>query len=141
MSLDEVMDLAGDLVEIAERALAPDAPLVPGEHCTFCRGAVVCPALHERALAVAASEFDDERPIEERRPRPPADLTPEQLALVLDAASLVKIWIAAVEAHARGLAEHGTRHPRLEAGRQALHPQMGQRGGGVRCTNIPSRGK
>jgi hypothetical protein len=104
---DEVMDLAGDLVEIAERALAPDAPLVPGEHCSFCRGAVVCPALHERALAVAATEFDDERPIEERRPRPPADLTPEQLALVLDAASLVKIWIAAVEAHARGAAERG----------------------------------
>jgi hypothetical protein len=164
MSFGEVMDLAGDLVEIAERALAPDAPLVPGEHCAFCRGAVVCPALHERALTVAATEFDDERPIEERRPpaatatatveeniseiilrtlnaaaedefatdgdvaracarqiaalgsvpampmppkRPPADLTPEQLALVLDAASLVKIWIAAVEAHARGAAERG----------------------------------
>jgi hypothetical protein len=111
MSIDEVMDLAGDLVEIANKALAQDAPLVPGEHCAFCRGAVVCPALQERALAVAASEFDDERPIEERRPRPPADLTPEQLALVLDAAHLVKLWIAAVEVHALGEAKRGTAIP------------------------------
>jgi hypothetical protein len=105
LTVDEVMDLAGDLVEIAERALAPDATLVPGEHCAFCRGSVVCPALHERALAAAALEFDDERPEAERRQ--PGDLTPEQLALVLDAASLVKVWIAAVEAHARGAAERG----------------------------------
>jgi hypothetical protein len=110
MTMDEVMDLAGDLVEIAERAHAPDAVAIPGEHCTFCRGAPVCPALRERALAAAALEFDDERPLAERLPAP-AELTPEQLGDILQRAALIKVWVGAVEAHARGLAEHGTDIP------------------------------
>jgi hypothetical protein len=110
MTMDEVMDLAGDLVEIAERAHAPDAVAIPGEHCTFCRGAPVCPALRERALAAAALEFDDERPLAERLPAP-AELTPEQLGDILQRAALIKVWVGAVEAHAKGLVEHGTDIP------------------------------
>jgi hypothetical protein len=110
LTMIEVMDLAGDLVEIAERAHAPDAAAIPGEHCTFCRGAPVCPALRERALAAAALEFDDERPLAERLPAP-AELTPEQLGDILQRAALIKVWVGAVEAHARGLAEHGTDIP------------------------------
>jgi hypothetical protein len=110
LSAEEVMDLAGDLVEIAERAHAPDAVAIPGEHCTFCRGAPVCPALRERALAAAALEFDDERPLAERLPAP-AELTPEQLGDILQRAALIKVWVGAVEAHAKGLVEHGTDIP------------------------------
>jgi hypothetical protein len=111
LSAEEVMDLAGDLVEIAERALAPDSPAIPGEHCTFCKGAPVCPALRERALAAAATEFnveiDDDRPRIDRFPKP-ADLSLEQVATILEAARLVHVWVGAVEAYAKGLAEHGT---------------------------------
>jgi hypothetical protein len=113
MSFAEVMDLAADMLEIAERATAPDAAAIPGDHCTFCKGAPVCPALRQQALAVAASEFDDECPLDERLPLPalPADLTTEQLGRILSHASLLRIWLAAVEAHALGEARRGTAIP------------------------------
>jgi hypothetical protein len=47
-----------DVLIPAVRAVEdPDAPVVPGRWCQFCPAMGVCPAMHERALAVAELEF------------------------------------------------------------------------------------
>ena len=46
--------------EIRQAAAAtdkPDAPLVPGKWCRFCPAAALCPALEDRATALALSSF------------------------------------------------------------------------------------
>jgi hypothetical protein len=36
---------------------SPDAPLVTGDHCKFCKAMAVCPAVAEKSLSVAQQEF------------------------------------------------------------------------------------
>jgi hypothetical protein len=112
MTVAEVQDLAADLIEIAEAALDPSAPRIAGDHCRFCRAAGDCPALRERALSVAITEFNhvDDQGIVERLVSPP-HLRPEELGRILEGADLVDEWIAAVRAHAKSLADKGEEIP------------------------------
>ena len=109
MTIAEMQDLAADLVDIAEAATTPDAPLAAGEHCAFCRAAGECPELRRVALEAVDMEFDivtDGVVLP-----PPAALSPVQLSRVLSAADLVETWIAAVRAHATALAIGGAEVP------------------------------
>ena len=103
MSVDEVLDLAGDLANIARAVNDPDAPLAPGEHCAFCRARGECPALREQALEAARVDFAD--------PPDPALLTPGELGEILTRADMVDLWLASVRDHAKGLADGGTPIP------------------------------
>jgi len=100
---EEMLDLAGDLLGIARAALDPDAPLIPGDHCAFCRAAGECPALRAQALADARSDFGD--------PPLPTSLAPEEIGHLLGRADMVEAWIAALRAHAYALAEGGGNIP------------------------------
>ena len=102
----ELVEAAADLLDAASRALAPDAPLVPGPWCRFCLANSTCEALRQHALALAQIEFS-EAPLS--APPDPAELTPDEIGRLLDAASVVEIWIRALRAHA---------HRELEAGRE-----------------------
>jgi len=107
MTTAEVQDLAADLIEIAERAQDPAAPRIAGDHCRFCRASGDCPALRERALAVAQTEFG---------PRDlvwpdPARMSPTVLASVLTEADMIDLWLTAVRAHAKALADRGEEIP------------------------------
>ena len=107
MTVAEVQDLAADLIEIAERALDPAAPRIAGEHCRFCRAAGDCPALRDRALAVARTEFG---------PRDlvwpdPARMSPMELSSVLTEADMIDLWLVAVRAYAKALADKGEEIP------------------------------
>ena len=48
-----------ELIDYAKATEDPHAPLVPGDHCRFCPagGAGICPALKDKANAVAAQVF------------------------------------------------------------------------------------
>jgi hypothetical protein len=112
MDLADIQNLAADLIGIAEAAVKPDMPLVPGEHCSFCRARGDCPALRAVALEAAGHEFDVvdllPRPVV---PPPPQSLTPLQLSQVLTAADIVDTWLHGVRVHAKQLADHGTPIP------------------------------
>lgn len=105
LTLTEIFDLASDLSELAEAATAPDAPLVAGEWCVFCRARGECPALRQRALMLAGLEFDvvkDEPALPD-----PHRLTPGQLARVLTAGDTIDLWLQSIRAHAKQLADAG----------------------------------
>jgi Protein of unknown function (DUF2800) len=103
-SLDEIRDVADELVHAAFMAERPDAKLVVGDHCTFCRGAATCPALRAHSLMVAQVEFDDDMAIVGKVPDP-GIMTPVQLGNVLDAAEIFETWLTAVRNRAHILAE------------------------------------
>jgi hypothetical protein len=82
----------------------PDAPLVAGDHCIFCPARPRCPALRDYALAQARMDFADAPPM-------PNLLTPDEIAALLPKVELMDEWVRAVKAHAKALAEGGTRIP------------------------------
>ena len=111
MTVAEVQDLAADMIEIAERALDPEAARIAGEHCKYCRASGDCPALRARAVAEAQDDFQDVEITHMRPPPPPSVLNPMQLARVLDEADIIDTWLAAVRAHAKALADRGEEIP------------------------------
>lgn len=94
----ELHDFASDLVRYAKATEAPDAPLVDGDHCKFCRAAAICPRLRERANSVAAKVFGGVKP---------ADLLPADLGALLEKIDLIEDWIKSVREHAYHQAEQG----------------------------------
>lgn len=104
--IDEIMDVAAELVQAAHLAEQPNAPLIPGNHCTFCRGAAECPALRDKTLHAAQLAFSDDAEMTLTGAVPdPAAMTPAQLAHVLDAAEIFEVWLTAVRNRAHVLAE------------------------------------
>jgi hypothetical protein len=59
ISAADLIDFATELIDYAKATENPDAPVVPGDHCRFCpaSGAGRCPAIREKANAVAARVF------------------------------------------------------------------------------------
>ena len=110
ISVLELVEWINDLRAAAQRTEDPDAPLVPGDHCTFCPAAGVCRALHDKALDSAMADFSGAA-ITVPDKRHAETLTPSDLARVLDAADMIDEWLAAVRAHALHLADSGTGVP------------------------------
>jgi hypothetical protein len=84
------------LIQAAYKTLDDDAPIVPGDHCKFCLAQAKCPRLHEQAVALAQSEFDDGF-----SPPEPESLSDSQIADILEKASTFKSWLVSVEAYAK----------------------------------------
>lgn len=86
--------------------------LSAGSHCTFCPAAGLCPALEKTALDAAGVWFDDLRM--PQMSNTPADLSPEKLASVLDAADMIDGYLNACRRLAHSLAEDGVAIPRYQ---------------------------
>jgi hypothetical protein len=57
-TMDDLLDWRDKLAEIADAALKPNAPRTAGdEQCRYCRARSVCPALRDKAITIARSEF------------------------------------------------------------------------------------
>jgi hypothetical protein len=98
LPLSELLDFSTDLLAAARATQAPDAPLVPGEWCRWCRAAAVCPALHKQATAVAQLEFDDLDTPTATLPEP-ALLPKEVLLRVMNNEALLENWLRACRAY------------------------------------------
>jgi hypothetical protein len=96
----DLLDFAADLVKYAKATEAPDAPLVPGEHCKFCPAAAICPALEAKALAM----FDAVKPAEET-------FDPAKLAETLRWLPVFEGWIKSVREFAYAEATRGAKLP------------------------------
>jgi hypothetical protein len=98
----ELLEFRADLVAYARATEAPDAPLVPGDHCRFCPAAAVnCSALRSKAQAVAKTEFAPQLPYD-----------PEQLSLALESIPALEAWVKNVREFAYAEAEAGRCPPR-----------------------------
>ncbi len=60
VSVDMLLDFADQLASAADATKAPDAPLVPGDHCRFCPAAARCTALRQLVVQEAIAEFPDD---------------------------------------------------------------------------------
>lgn len=94
--------------EISREAWS-DKYLAAGDHCTFCPAAGFCPALEKKALDAASVWFDDSG--KPQLSNTPADLSPEKLATVLEAADMIEQYLNACRRLAHTLAEGGTEIP------------------------------
>ena len=100
----DIFDFESDIRALALATLAPDAPLVPGEHCRFCKAGATCEARRGYALKLAQADFDTFGAIEL-----PAvvDMTSEKLAEVLRHATEIEAWCQRVKEFAHNEAIHG----------------------------------
>lgn len=85
----------------AAKTEVEDAPLIAGEHCTFCRASGGCSALAEHSLGLAREMF---RAVDQ-------PLSPERIGRLLQQADIVRSWLKALEAEALRLAREGTEIP------------------------------
>ncbi|CUW38822.1 protein of unknown function(Protein of unknown function DUF2800,9-401) [Magnetospirillum sp. XM-1] len=97
----ELLEWRSDVLAAARRTLEPDAPLAAGSWCKFCGAAGFCPKLREQSLENAMSEFSDDL----------SELTPDEIARILNAAEDVENWIKAVRAYAYQRLEQGDAVP------------------------------
>lgn len=98
----DVIEWRGIFRRAWDESKRPDAPLVTGSHCTWCRN-VLCPALmRSRSLSIR-KEFS--------APIPAAKLTPEQIAHILRVAPEVDAWIDEIQKHALAQALAGKPPP------------------------------
>jgi hypothetical protein len=75
-----------------------DAPLVAGDHCTFCKGLSRCPAVAKKAEETSLAAFSSTPVSWAEITLPPAHrLSDEKLASILAAAPLFRSWLDAVE--------------------------------------------
>lgn len=99
----ELVEFRFELTEAAAATMASDAPRVAGDHCRWCRAAADCPTLREFSLKAAEVEFADG----EAMPKEPvavSTLSPGQLAVVLEQASVIEDWIKRVKERAHAMA-------------------------------------
>lgn len=94
----ELAQLAVDLGDAVELALADDAPRKAGEHCTFCLAAGTCQTLRDHSLEQARVIFDDPVALKAQEVTP--EMPGDELARALEAADVVEIWLRAVRAEA-----------------------------------------
>lgn len=97
-----LLDFQADLAEAAAKTAEPDAPLVAGEHCTFCPAAGICPALRKVAIDDAMAEFADVIP---------SDLSEQQIAVLLEKTDLIEDGIRAIRREAFNRAAGGAKIP------------------------------
>lgn len=99
-----VAEFAAELMDYAAATLKPDAPLVPGSHCRFCKAAGACPALKDRATALAQVEFDD---LPADAPPKPETLPLDVLSDILDKADILEDWLTSCRAYVAAMLERG----------------------------------
>lgn len=89
-----------------------DAPLIPGDHCTFCDAKSTCPKLAEAAMESAVEVFTNVDPTATKiQPPVPQDLTPRQLSFAIENAAIVELWLKAVVRYAEDRARAGVKIP------------------------------
>lgn len=92
----DLYDFAVELKAYAQATEDPNAPLVPGEHCRFCKAAPSCPELRAKTQAIAKTEF-----------RTGLSYDPQKLKEALDAREFIKAWLKSLDEFAYAEAEAG----------------------------------
>lgn len=94
----DMLEFAADLKDFAERTDDPNAPVVMGDHCQFCKARPICPALREAAEIAVRKDF---------APENLPGLAPKELASLLDRLDTVEFWVKGVREFAYQEAKAG----------------------------------
>jgi hypothetical protein len=97
-SLDELLGFLHTLLDGARATQQPDAPLVVGKHCRWCKALTICPAQRQNAIEVAQMDFDVVTP--QALPAPTL-LTNEELGGILARATWLGQWVDALRKEAQ----------------------------------------
>lgn len=98
---DALQDFTKRVLEASRVALdTAEAPVVPGDWCTFCPARATCPALRAVALQSAQEVFADLDTLKPVAAPELATIPAARLAAVLRAADTAEAWIAGVRRHA-----------------------------------------
>lgn len=90
----------------------PGAALCPGDWCGFCPVKASCPALRKQALTTASAVFEDLDLVKAAvKPPSPANLSPQQIAVVLAGEELVTKWLKGVNEMAFDMLQRGETIP------------------------------
>jgi hypothetical protein len=103
ISVLELVEWAGVLLDAARATQDPNAPLVAGSHCRFCPAAAVCPERLRHAQALAQLEFSA-MPAEPPRPE---TLPREVLARIAPNLGAIEDYIASIRAYLLSECEKG----------------------------------
>lgn len=109
VSVEALNALAVEILQGESKALLPEAPLVAGDHCTFCRARFTCSALKDFAMTVAAAAFP--RLDAPTAPPLPETFSNEELGDLLTKFDVVETWIAAMRENAEARLRAGTPVP------------------------------
>lgn len=110
----DVIDLLGwssELLAAARATQEPDAPLVAGSHCRWCKAKAVCPERREHALAVAQQEFSVIEPAKPFTPPAPERIPDEQFFTMLGQLHVLEDWTKAMWERAQGMLDRGEEVP------------------------------
>lgn len=110
----DLISYSDDVDAAVIEAKSPDAKLVPGSWCKWCKAGHVCPALRDNAVEVITTPVYRPPVGEEVHiilPAPGRLTDPGALAMALKPAELIKAWADAVEDQARSLALAGVTIP------------------------------
>lgn len=99
----------------AEKALREDAPVNAGEWCRFCKAQAICPAIVERAQALASVAFEE--PVFPA----PATMSGDEISKVLAFSKMFSSWATEVQSFARAQMDRGVKVPgyKLVQGRKS----------------------
>lgn len=110
MTHDQLSDFGVELLEAMWKTQEPDAPLVTGPQCRFCRAAAVCPKLLRLNEEIAQKEFAD-FPVSPEDALQPTALNNEQIGHMLERLDSIEHWVASVRLHAVSELERGRKVP------------------------------
>ena len=109
VTVEALLDFADHLTAAADATRAPDAPLVPGDHCQFCPAAARCTALRQLVVQEAIAEFPDDVDVPTIR-LPEVD-NPNDLARAKAVADVAEFWAREVNALLQRALETGMEVP------------------------------
>ena len=99
ITTNELFDICSKIKTAALATDKPDAPLIPGDHCKYCRHKI-CSVRAQQAMEKSGISFDKIDVVQEVADKEPTELTDNQIKEILEAAPLMKQMIEAVEAEA-----------------------------------------
>lgn len=92
----DILAFKTELLETAQKTTDSNQQPIPGVHCRFCPASGICPALKNKALAIAQNVFE-----------PTTSYNPEKLGETLQKLDQVEAWIEAVRSFAYSEAKQG----------------------------------
>lgn len=105
LTSEELIAFKKELAAAVKECQKPKADLYAGDWCKWCVAFGLCPAVSEKAVAIAMPDTDIKFP-------PVDQMTPEYIVKVIELSELVSDWAKAVRAHAeKDAIDMGTTYP------------------------------
>ena len=98
LTREELIDFKAELELAVKACKNPKAKCYPGEWCKWCPAFGLCPAVSEKAVAVAMPALDITFP-------EPSQMTPENISKVMELSGLISEWAKAVHGYAEKTAK------------------------------------